>query len=155
MELDLPTYLKIWRHMWMLPNRFGAEQTSWQKRVIRNFQEKEKSVITSYCATTFHAPRWIQWETWVLAAHTTNAMRDLVLKVLNLSQCQPWPNFETKPLWVQGIRIVPNGFAIGALHLATMATLHLRALHKTKTCSPERIFISCQSRLKNWHLKIV
>ena len=72
MELDLPTYLKIWRHMWMLPNRFGAEQTSWQKRVIRNFQEKEKSVITSYCATTFHAPRWIQWETWVLAAHTTN-----------------------------------------------------------------------------------
>ena len=42
---DLPTpttYLNIWRHMWMLPNRFGAEQTSWQKRVIRNFQEKEK-----------------------------------------------------------------------------------------------------------------
>ena len=42
-----------------------------------------------------------------------------------------------QPLWVQGIQIVPNyhtltGFAIGALLLATMATLHLKALQKPK-----------------------
>ena len=42
---------------------------------------------------------------------------------LKMDQCQPRPNCETQPLWVQGIRIVPNGhnlagFAIGALHLA-------------------------------------
>jgi hypothetical protein len=48
---------------------------------------------------------------------------------------------------------VPNGhilagFAIGALYLAITTTHHLRALHKTKTCSPGRIFISCQLRLK-------
>ena len=70
-----------------------------------------------------------------------------------MDQCQPRPNRETQPLWVQGIWLVPNGhtlagFTISAFHLATMATLHLRALHKTKTCSPKRIFISCQPRLK-------
>jgi hypothetical protein len=37
--------------------------------------------------------------------------------------------------------VVPNGqtlagFAIGIHHWATMATLHLRALHKTNICSP-------------------
>ena len=58
---------------------------------------------------------------------------------LKLYQCQPQPNRKTLPLWVQGIRIVPNchnlaGFAIGTLHLAAMATLHLKALHKTKAC---------------------
>ena len=72
---------------------------------------------------------------------------------LKMDQCQPQPNCKTQPLWVWGIRIVPNvhtlvGFAIGALGLATMTTLHLRALHKTKTCSLEGIFISCQPRLK-------
>ena len=57
-----------------------------------------------------------------------------------MDQCQPLPNYEIRPMWVQGIRIVPNGhtlvvFTIGTLQLATMATLHLRLLHKTKTCS--------------------
>ena len=55
-----------------------------------------------------------------------------------MDQCQPQPNWETQPLMIQGIQIVPNGqnlagFAIGALRLATMATLHLRALQKIKT----------------------
>ena len=36
------------------------------------------------------------------------------------------------------------GFAIGTLCLATMAALHLRALHKTKTCSSIAILIPCQ-----------
>ena len=45
--------------------------------------------------------------------------------------------------------VVPNGhtragFTIGALMLMTMATLHLRALHKTKTCSSIAILIPCQ-----------
>ena len=40
------------------------------------------------------------------------------------------------------------GFPIDALRLAAMATLHLRALHKTKILSLEGIFISCQLRLK-------
>jgi hypothetical protein len=45
---------------------------------------------------------------------------------LKLDQCQPRPNRKTQPFWVQGIHIVPNchtlaGFAIGALHLVTMA----------------------------------
>ena len=76
-----------------------------------------------------------------------------------MDQCQPRPNRETQPLWVQGIWIVPNGhtladFDIGALCLATMAALHLRALHKTNTCSPERIFISCQPRLKKHLLQL-
>ena len=76
----------------------------------------------------------------------------LVEKTLTASFFESGP-MPTQPLWVQGIRIVPNGhilvgFAIGALRLATMATLHLRALHKTKTCSSERIFISYQHRLK-------
>ena len=40
-----------------------------------------------------------------------------------MDQCQPRPNCQTQPLWVQGIRIVPNGhnlagYAIGALRLA-------------------------------------
>jgi hypothetical protein len=63
------------------------------------------------------------------------------------------PNCKTQPRWVQGIHIVAkchtlSGFAFSAFHLVAMATLHLRALHKTKTCSSERIFISCQPRLK-------
>ena len=42
--------------------------------------------------------------------------------------------------WVKGFRLVPNsptleGFDIGALCLATMATLHLRSLHKTNSYS--------------------
>ena len=46
------------------------------------------------------------------------------------------------------IQLVQNGhtlagFAIGALCLATMAILHLRVLHKTKTFSPIAILISC------------
>ena len=54
-------------------------------------------------------------------------------------QWQLRPNRETQPFWVKGFRLVPNchtlaGFIIGgALHLATMATLQLRALHKTKS----------------------
>ena len=40
------------------------------------------------------------------------------------------------------------GFAIGALRLATMATLHLRALHKINICSCIAILISCQPRVK-------
>ena len=48
-----------------------------------------------------------------------------------MDQCQPRPNCETQPLWVQGILIVPNGhtlagFAIGALQLMTMAEITFR-----------------------------
>jgi hypothetical protein len=46
------------------------------------------------------------------------------------------------------------GFAIGTLHLATMATLQLRARNKTKNCSQEMIFISWQSRLKKHLLQL-
>ena len=47
------------------------------------------------------------------------------------------PNKSRNPFWVKGFRLVPNGhtlagFAIGALHLATMAIVQLRALHKTQ-----------------------
>jgi hypothetical protein len=52
----------------------------------------------------------------------------LTASFLKLDQCQPQPNRKTQPLWVQEIWTVPNyhtlaGFAIGTLHLATMATL--------------------------------
>ena len=43
---------------------------------------------------------------------------------------------------------VTSLFTIGALCLATMATLHLRALHKTSISSSIAILISCQSKLK-------
>ena len=46
------------------------------------------------------------------------------------------------------------GFAIGTLRLATMTTLHLRELHKTEIYSSERIFISCQPRLKKYLLQL-
>ena len=69
---------------------------------------------------------------------------------LKMDQCQPQSNCETQPFWVQ---IMPNGhilagFTIGTLRLATIATLHLRARHKTKTCSQKRIFISWKPRFK-------
>ena len=46
-----------------------------------------------------------------------------------------WPHHKTQPLWVKEVQIVPNshtlvGFAFGFLHLATMATLHLRFLYQ-------------------------
>ena len=68
-------------------------------------------------------------------------------------QCQPRPKHKDQPFWVKWVWLVPNshtlaGFAFGALQLATMATLHLRALHKIKNLSLEGIFISCQLRLK-------
>ena len=54
-----------------------------------------------------------------------------------LVQWQSRLNRETQPFLVKGFWLVPNGhtlagFAIGAIHLATTATLQLRALHKTK-----------------------
>ena len=54
--------------------------------------------------------------------------------VLKVDQCQPRPNRETQPFLVHGIWLVPNshtlpGFAIVAFCLATVATLHLRALN--------------------------
>ena len=42
------------------------------------------------------------------------------------------------------------GFAIGTLHLATS-----RVVHKSKTCRSERIFSSCQARLKSHLLQLV
>ena len=42
----------------------------------------------------------------------------------------------------------PSRFCHWALCLATMATLHLRAVHKTTLCFPTVIFIFCQPRLK-------
>ena len=47
-----------------------------------------------------------------------------------------------------GVRLVPNsytlaGFAIGTLHLATIAILHLGPLHTTNSFSPKDILISC------------
>ena len=59
---------------------------------------------------------------------------------LKLVQWQPQQNRKTQPFWVKGFRLVPNGhtlagFAVGALRLATMATLNLRAVHKTNSCS--------------------
>ena len=56
-------------------------------------------------------------------------------------QWQPRQNWKTQPYWVKGVQLVPNGhtpagFAIGALRLATMTTLQLSTLHKTKFCSP-------------------
>ena len=56
---------------------------------------------------------------------------------LKVDQSQPQPNCKTKPFWVQGIWLVSHGhtladFAIGDLHLATIATLHLRVLHRIK-----------------------
>ena len=47
------------------------------------------------------------------------------------SQCDIVPNFHTLA-----------DFAIGTLQLATMATLHLRALDMNKTCSSGRMIIS-------------
>ena len=69
----------------------------------------------------------------------------------------PNPTKSRNPTTVGSGESIPNchtlaGFAIGTLYLTTMATLHLRALHKTKTCSSERIFIYCQPRLKKKHL---
>jgi hypothetical protein len=54
---------------------------------------------------------------------------------------------QTQPFWFKGFRsfqLVPNGhtlagFAIGNVCLVTMTALHLRALHKTKSC----FLISC------------
>ena len=68
-------------------------------------------------------------------------------------QWQSWPNYKTQPFWVKGVQILPYvhtlaGSAFGALGLAMMATLNLRAVHKTKTYSPIEILTSCQPRLK-------
>ena len=57
---------------------------------------------------------------------------------MKLLQWQPRPNRKTQTFWIKEVRLVPNGhtiagFAIGAIRLATMATLQLRALHKTKS----------------------
>ena len=54
---------------------------------------------------------------------------------LKVMQCQPQTNHKTQPLWVKEVQISPNshtlvGFAFGFLHLATMATLHLRFLYQ-------------------------
>jgi hypothetical protein len=70
-----------------------------------------------------------------------------------MDQCQPRPNRETQPLWVQGIWLVPNGhtlagFTIGAFHLATMATLHLRALRKTKNLFLQKDFYLLPTQAK-------
>ena len=52
------------------------------------------------------------------------------------SDAMPTPNkSQTQPLWVKEVQIVPNrhtlvGFAFGFLHLATIATLHLRFLYQ-------------------------
>ena len=74
---------------------------------------------------------------------------------LKVDQCQPPKNHKRQPFRVQGIQLAPNGhtlagFAIGTLHLPITAAPHLRALYKTKSCSSERIYISCQPRLKKY-----
>ena len=53
---------------------------------------------------------------------------------------QPRPNLETQPFWFKRVQLLPNGhnkagFAFVSLRLATMATLHFRALHKTNSVS--------------------
>ena len=46
------------------------------------------------------------------------------------------------------------GFVVGALRLATMATLNLGPLRKTKTCSPEGIFFPANPGSKNHLLQL-
>ena len=77
-----------------------------------------------------------------------------ILRASFFFESGPIQTHNRQPFWVQGIQLAPNGytlagFAIGTLHLPITAALHLRALYKTKSCSSERIYISCQPRLKN------
>ena len=75
-------------------------------------------------------------------------------------QCQPRPKHKDQPFWVKWVWLVPNshtlaGFAFGALQLATMATLHLRALStdtKPKLVSPDGFIFPANQGLKKTHL---
>ena len=64
---------------------------------------------------------------------------------LKLVHAEYQVNHKTQPIWVKVVHLVPNvqilaGHAVGAIHLAPTATLHLDTVLKTKYLFPHWIF---------------